>query len=470
METVKSKNGRLILLFGSFMLLQLIILRLGNQSGRGYLTENIQELVYYAIQAVVIFGYFAHAAVRRLMRKHKGYEAVVAAIVAADAAGAEAMLFLPCGSLSYIIVSGFSVLLLGFLVGAVYSRMSEMIADGARAGISIGVGYSSAIVLQYLFQLQWTLTPVLAVLLAASAAFLICLLLIGKERKDIHVQREVGTADFAKPLIAAVITIALLLFVTYYNSFIHHLQVVSGYTDYNVYSWPRLLMIPAVILFGVIGDLKGGRFQPICTICVAVVALLNALLIGQETYLLNMCLYYLSLSAVVSYYHTTFLRLAPTTRHPVLWAGAGRVLDSVNVLFSLLFMFSQMSSVAVVMIDIVALVVIVVMMAFSGEFDLSLHSRSPEKEEQGPEPADIGEPVPAADPFEVICERYGFTPAELRVFRELVLTEDKQAVIGDHLSIKLRTVQANVTSIYRKTGLNTRSGLVQLYNDSIHQN
>ena len=470
MESVKSKSGRLILLFGSFMLLQLIILRLGNQSGRGYLAENIQELVYYGIQVVVILGYLAHAAFHRLLRKWKGYEVVVAAIIAAGAAGAEAMLFLPCASLSCLMISGVTVLLLGFLVGAVYSRMSEMIADGARAGIGIGAGYASAIVLQYLFQLQWTMTPVLAVLITASAAFLIYLFLRGKEREDMSVRQKGETVAFAKPLIALVITIALLFFVTYYNSFIHHLQVVSGYTDYNVYSWPRLLMIPAVILFGVIGDLKGGRYQPICTLCVAVVALLNALLIGRETYLLNMCLYYLSLSAVVSYYHTTFLRLAPTTRHPVLWAGAGRILDSVNVMFSLLFMISQMSSVAVVMIDIFALVVIVVMMAFSGEFGLSLHPRSPEKEEQGPEPADIGEPVPAADPFEVICERYGFTPAELRVFRELVLTEDKQAVIGDHLSIKLRTVQANVTSIYRKTGLNTRSGLVQLYNDSIHQN
>ncbi len=53
------------------------------------------------------------------------------------------------------------------------------------------------------------------------------------------------------------------------------------------------------------------------------------------------------------------------------------------------------------------------------------------------------------------------------MFRELVLTEDKQTVIGDRLSIKLRTVQANVTSIYRKTGTNTRSGLVLLYHNAL---
>ena len=56
-------------------------------------------------------------------------------------------------------------------------------------------------------------------------------------------------------------------------------------------------------------------------------------------------------------------------------------------------------------------------------------------------------------------------PVELKVFRELVLTEDKQTAIAETLSVKLRTVQANVTSIYRKTGVTTRSGLLQLYHD-----
>ena len=52
------------------------------------------------------------------------------------------------------------------------------------------------------------------------------------------------------------------------------------------------------------------------------------------------------------------------------------------------------------------------------------------------------------------------------LLRELVRTEDKQTVIGERLSIKVRTVQANVTSIYRKTGVSTRSGLGKLYHDA----
>ncbi|MBQ1502668.1 MAG: hypothetical protein IIZ35_01550, partial [Clostridia bacterium] len=70
------------------------------------------------------------------------------------------------------------------------------------------------------------------------------------------------------------------------------------------------------------------------------------------------------------------------------------------------------------------------------------------------------------DPFASIGAKYGFTHGEARVFRELVLTEDKQTAIAERLSVKVRTVQANVTSIYRKTGASTRSGLVQIYHDA----
>ena len=48
---------------------------------------------------------------------------------------------------------------------------------------------------------------------------------------------------------------------------------------------------------------------------------------------------------------------------------------------------------------------------------------------------------------------------------EIQKTKDKQLAIAERLSIKVRTVQANVTSIYRKTGVSTRSGLVQLLHD-----
>ena len=55
------------------------------------------------------------------------------------------------------------------------------------------------------------------------------------------------------------------------------------------------------------------------------------------------------------------------------------------------------------------------------------------------------------------------------ILRELVLTEDKQSVISERLSIHIKTLQGYVTRIYRKTGVITHAGLTDLYHESRKQ-
>ena len=54
----------LILIFAAFMLIQLVILRLGNKAGRGFIMPEHQELVYYGMQLPVILGF--------VLRRHDG--------------------------------------------------------------------------------------------------------------------------------------------------------------------------------------------------------------------------------------------------------------------------------------------------------------------------------------------------------------------------------------------------------------
>ena len=173
--------------------------------------------------------------------------------------------------------------------------------------------------------------------------------------------------------------------------------------------------------------------------------------------MLNMCLFYVGIAASVSYYNLTFWRLAPQTKRPALWASAGRVLDSLIVLVGGVLHISALSAAAVLAVDIVMLVGVIVLMAFNGDFNFAEKAAAPDA---------AAAAVPQADPFPLLQTRYALTQAELRVLRELVLTEDKQSAIADRLSVKVRTVQANVTSLYRKTGVSTRAGLVQLYRDA----
>ena len=407
----KNNNIRMSVLFSSFMFIQFIILRMSNQAGRGYLEEQYQEFVYLFIQLVVIGGFFIHALIRTKVRSEKNYKRLTLVSLALCMTGTAVMLFSSAASLFYLAVTGLSVFFLGFTGGAVYSQIVSLTANKARAGFCIGTGYAAAVALQFCLQLQWTVVPALSVMLAVSFGALGFLLLKSTEALAAPEQEQ----DFAaRPLLffTSVITLALLIFTSYYNSYIHHLQIASGYTDYNVYTWPRLLMIPAILLFGFLGDLRGGKFLPLGTLCVVVVALLNTVLLGRETYILNMCLYYVAVTAVIAYYNLTFIRI--------------------------------------------------IMMTLTGAFDLSEHARH--EAQSVPETAPVPEPQTETetDPCSAIQEIYRITPSEMKVLRELVSTDDKQDVIASRLNISVSTLRHHVTSIYKKTGTQTRSALCKL--------
>ena len=456
MSEKAKKDLSLTGLFAAFMFLQFTVLGLGNHAGEGYLSVERRELVYYVLQIFVILGLLSYAAADRLIRAERARKTLLCAVLAAFAAGTAVMLFAGRGSLFYLIVTYAAMPCLGYLGGAVYHRMSRATAAGEKTARSMGIGCAAAVALQYVLQLQWGVTPVLPVFALAALVLLADLLL----RKAWLPQPE-RASDAVTPrrlLFACLIAAAFILFTSFYNSYIHHLQVRSGYTDYNVYSWPRLLLIPCYLLFAAIGEKRQGKLVPIVALCIALVAMLNSVLNGTAgAYWLNMCLFYCAISASVSFYNLSFWRLADRTKHPALWAAMGRLLDSALVLLAGLLHISALSAAAVLALNIGGLALMIVLLSVGGGFDLSV---SPEMR---PAPPRLTEEAT----FERMKEKYTLTPREAEVLRELVLTEDKQTVISERLSIQVKALQKYVTQLYRKTGATTRSGLTDLYHNTM---
>ena len=460
----KNKTLRAALLFGAFMYAQLVILRACNAAGRGFLSDDRQAWVYCLLQVPVIAGYLLHAVLQPRLSP-KFYAALSAGALGLCAMGAFGLLFASPASLFYLIAAGVTVFLLGWGCGAVYLKLSALMGR-AFAGFGVTGGYAAAVALQFVTQLQWTLRPAAAALLALSFA----LLAVFFTEKAPEPQAEADLSAEASPvsrrrlLRTAAVTAAFLLFTAYYTGYIHHLQVASGYGEYNVYTWPRLLLIPVTLLFGWLGSVKDGRLLPVGTLCVVATAFLNTALIGRETYALNMCLYYIALGAVVAYYHLAFLRPASRTKNPALWAGMGRLLDSATVVLSFGVRFSDLPRAAVLAVDIGLLALVIVLMTLNRDFVLDAPSPTADAV-SAPVTAPVTAPVPApvkADPFPLLQARFGITPAEMNVLRELVLTDDKQEAIAARLHISVSTMRHHITSIYKKTDVQSRAGLCRL--------
>lgn len=479
-------NAKLTCLFGSFVFLQFTILGLANHAGEGYLTIGQRELVYYALQVFVILGYLMYSIFVRLCMRSSIRKGITVIIFGLFFAAVTVMLAAGHDSLMNVVVSMMSALCLGSIGGAVHHRMSMETVTGAGVARSMGIGSAIAVLAQYLVQIRWGVTPYLPVFMLA-ACFLLVFYLMHTSVEAVTEGRQRPEAAAQGRIVFPILIVAVyLLFVCFYNEYIHHLQIQSDYEAYNVYSWPRLMMVPCYLLFAMIGDRKKGKYVPVVSVCITLIALLNVVLTGSPgAYWLNMCFFYCALAAITSYYLLTFWRLAPGTKNPALWAPFGRMLDSGMVLVTGAIHISSFPTPVVLGLDIAGIIVIILLMSVSGSF--SFHD-SPEGISTGtaryvPAYASVGSmdrtgAVPITELSQIqappyvlseeealsrMREQFSLTPREAEVLAELVLTEDKQSVISERLSIQVKTLQDYVTKLYRKTGAKTRSGLTELY-------
>ena len=454
-EKLKNKSLSLTCLFGAFAFLQFTVMGLANHAGEGYLTTAQRELVYYALQIFVILGFLLYGLFYRLaVRRSQSPAAyVVPGLFLICCA-----LLVFCGhdSLFYVIVSMTAALCVGMLGGAAHRWMSmESVADAAVARC-MGLGRSAAVILQYLLQICWGVSAFLPLFMLA--AFVLFLYVLRQApQTDAEGENKPRRIRPRRLVFPVVIAATLILFSCFYNESIHHLMIRSDYAA-NVYSWPRLMMVPVYLLFAVTGDRKNGRYVPLVSFCIMLIALLNVVLIGHAgTYWLNMCFFYFSIAASTSYYLLTFWRLAPETRHSAFWAPFGRMLDSAMVLLTGVFRLSALPAPVVLGADIVGIALVVVLMAVGGDFNLT------EAPEIAPAPSEILPTLSPEETLDRLRERYQLTQREVEVLQKLLLTEDELQPIADSLYISRRVLGRHITSIYQKTGAKSRVGLYQIY-------
>ena len=481
-------------LFGSFVFLQFTVLGLANHAGEGYLSGGQREMIYYALQIFVILGYLLYGLFARLCAGKRIRNTIANSVLGIFFVCVAVMLAAGSDSLCSVIVSMAAALCLGGIGGSVHYRMSLETVMGAHVARSMGLGSAAAVAMQYLSQIRWGVTPLLPVLMAC-AFFLLVFLLQGELLETAGKRdKNPGYTSPARLVSAILIAASFVLFVGFYNETVHHLMIESGYVSANVYSWPRLILIPGYLVFAVIGDRKNGKYVPITALCIMLLSLLNVVLTGDAGfYWLNMCLFYFAIAAFTSYYLLTFWRLAPGTENPALWAPFGRVIDSGMVLLTGAVRLSALPVPVVLGLDIAVVILVILLMAVGGDFNLT--ERLSDKEASAvssaalPPAAEIipeavrvvdderRKTVPVAAPSLLspeealarIQESCRLTQRETDVLRELVLTEDTQAVISARLSIQVKTLQSYVTKLYRKTGSSTRAGLTDLYHITRNQ-
>ena len=422
------------------------------------ITGSVWQFIDYALVAL---GFVSFALLRRAPERF-AFRRTLLLLPSAAYGFAMLLLFVLQNEIAFSAAAMGAAYFMGLLGGMVYFCMAAALTDSTQVGRVMALGASAAVLLQYLLQEYWYIAVGIPVALALG--FCAALYLTVKRPWEWLTQDclpyEAPKPEKARAMTGTLARLCLNALCLYaiaaiYDRQMMLLNIQSGYEDYNLYAWPRLIIIAGYLLVGFLSDVGRGRLLSVATLCTALVALLNPVLFGDPAYYTtNMCLFYLCLGASVSYYNLAFWRIAPRTGWPELWAGMGRI--STNLFSALLTLvpLGVLSMPAAIGVDVVLFVILVVSMAAGGELTLTRPAQ-PETPEQA---------------LERFCRSCRLTPRESEVLQKLLESDDSLQLIAADLSISVRMVQRYVTAIYEKTGAKSRTGLHQRYTQHMLEN
>ena len=333
--------------------------------------------------------------------------------------------------------------------------------------------------------------------------------------------------DHMAPRTAVIAIFALvLLFSVLFNTLYTFIDIGSPWTSQYTNVTPRVLMAVGGFVGGVLFDLHRARYLGIVMfwmMLLSVGAMLGVEAGGP--YVIGEVVYFLGSGVFTTFYTAVFIWIAQFLRAPDLWCSMGRALNNVTAIAigaPSLLVIDLTNPVAVVVLLSPLIIGINALLFAAGMLDLQPRPRGEEvagyaAQQAGPPgsagnitpgQAAVGERTPAAggntmpgpddsdasvkraadgmpeaaegptpgtapsaddaaiDPEAHLADfagRFSLTPREIEVLATVTADERPLKHVAADMGISLRVLQRHLTSLYQKTGTQSRVGLTKLF-------
>ena len=324
-----------------------------------------------------------------------------------------------------------------------------------------------------------------------------------------------------------VIFALVLLFSVLFNTLYTFIDIGSPWTSQYTNITTRVLMAVGGFAGGVLFDLHRARYLGIAMfwmMLLSVGAMLGVEAGGP--YVVGEVVYFLGSGVFMTFYTTVFIWIAPFLRAPDLWCSMGRALNNVTAIalgVPTLLVINLTSPIAVVVLLIPLIIGINALLFAAGMLDLNPRPRGGEtggraRKQAGAPPGSAGNitpgqaatsertpvaseaahgiangdmpvkssatnhvpeaaegPAPGAapsvddaaiDPEAHLADfagRFSLTPRETEVLAAATADERPLKHVAADMGISLRVLQRHLTSLYQKTGTQSRVGLTKLF-------
>lgn len=332
--------------------------------------------------------------------------------------------------------------------------------------------------------------------------------------------------DHMTPRTAVIVIFALvLLFSVLFNTLYTFIDIDSPWTSQYTNVTPRVLMAIGGFAGGVLFDMHRTRYLGIVMFWMMLLSV--GAMLGVEAgwpYVIGEVVYFLGTGVFMTFYTTVFIWIAQFLRAPDLWCSMGRALNNVTAIAigaPALLVIDLTSPVAVVVLLIPLIIGINALLFAAGMLDLHPRPRGGEtagcagqqagapdsagnitpgqaaidehapaagNATPGPDGSDISaqraadglpktteRPTPGAAPsaddavidltkhLADFAGRFSLTPRETEVLAAVTADERPLKHVATDMGISLRVLQRHLTSLYQKTGTQSRVGLTKLF-------
>lgn len=469
-------------------------------------------------------GYIVYTFVQRniINEKYRKFALFLTSIVAMLGIG---VLLFTSGSIA--IPSGWLALFcMGFLAAAIYYYMSCALLNNNYTGRIVGISMFLAVVLQYVVMNFFKGELLILSVLSLSVAG-ICSLIwrpLGDWCFEDALPYEQNPPVAPKTGIMAAIMVVLMTFGFAFSD--ECVTFLDAQRELDVAAWPRLFYGAGLLVSGWLVDIRKRRYIYVVTGIAFSLALLSPALLVPKLYNASMSVMYLYSGFYVMFLTTAFFDVAPKTAEPWLWAGMGRIVRSFTtaaVIFPADLVMSRFGIWGVISANAMATIGILLLVAYAKEQQvqidtqklmeenqlklrrmneaakaelenavLAVRQEALEAEEHAQQRFDVAhatakkalmeleqartalndsrvqvqalkEAQNKAPKLQSFAELHELTPREKEVLELILSKEGTAKEMAKELLISERVFQRYLTSIYDKTGTNSKVGLILHY-------
>lgn len=351
-------------------------------------------------------------------------------------------------------------LFLGGLGGVTSYKAICILPDQKYLARCVGISYMIGIILQFINNNFVSLPLLESIVLDIFMGILMFILTTIPNTLNHHL--DVSKVKKERQICGGLLILLVFMMSCVFSTLDNAVTFLHATGEVNIEEFPRVLLALSGLLGGIIFDFKDRRFMSMIMYCVMLLSTICIVVLKySESLLIGLLIFYMISGFFVVFFTASFMEIASYMKFPDLWSGLGRAVNNLAAVIlsrsSLVLINSQGNLMVVVLVICLFVIVTIIASTYSlqrkvlieklGESKIVLLS----KEEK----------------LLKIKEQYTFTPREIEVFEYLTSTEDSVQDIANNMYISKRTLERYISSIYKKTGVKSRIGLLNIYNKDI---